>query len=79
MHGRSRFSQRSATYHCEEVVIALDLSRHLGELLVKSIRDVMSGISGDDEDTLPDSSELDSQTTAREMTQERFVQQPGRC
>lgn len=35
----------------------------------------MSRIGGDDEDTLPDSSKLDSQTTAGQKTQERFVQQ----
>lgn len=34
----------------------------------------MSRIGGDDEDTFPNSSKLDSQTTAREMTQERLVQ-----
>lgn len=59
------FSKCSATHHCKEVVIALDLGGHLWELLVESIRDVVSGISGDDEDTLPDCSKLDGQTTAR--------------
>lgn len=70
------FSQCSATYHGKEVVIALDLSGDLRELLVKSIRDVMSRIGGDYEDTLPHSSKLDSQTTARKnKTQEGSVQQ----
>lgn len=34
----------------------------------------MSRIGADDEDTFPNSSKLDSQTTARQMTQERLVQ-----
>lgn len=64
VHGCSLLSKSSATHHCEEVVIALDLGWHLGELLVKSVRDVVSGISGDDEDALPDCSKLDGQTAA---------------
>ena len=65
------------TYHCKKVVIALDLSRHLGKLLVKSIGDVVGRICGDDEDALPDRCQLDSQTTARQMNQrrDRYVHQ----
>lgn len=55
----------SLTYHSKEVVVALNLSRYLWELLIEGIRDVMGRICGNDEDTLPDSSQLDSQTTAR--------------
>lgn len=76
VHGCSLLSKSSATHHCEEVVIALDLGWHLGELLVKSVRDVVSGISGDDEDALPDCSKLDGQTAAGGgKRRERFVQQ----
>ena len=41
------------THHGEEVVIAFDLGRHLGELLVKCIGDVVGWVSGDDQNTLP--------------------------
>lgn len=58
---------RKSSHHGKEVVIALDLCGHLGELLVESVGDVMSWVGGDDQDTFSDSSELDSQTTAGEM------------
>lgn len=61
------FSYQKSSHHGKEVVIALDLCGHLGELLVESIGDVVSWISGDDQDTFSDSSELDSQTTAGGM------------
>jgi hypothetical protein len=35
--GTSGRAEASFTYHSKEVVIAFDLGRHLGELLVKSI------------------------------------------
>lgn len=41
------------THHGEEVVIAFDLGRHLGELLVKCIGDIVGWVSGDDQNTLP--------------------------
>lgn len=52
------------SYHCKEVVIALDLRWDFGELLVEGIGDVVSRVGGDDENALPDCSELDGQTTA---------------
>lgn len=64
---RLDFSHGKSSHHGKEVVIALDLCGHLGELLVESIGDVMSRIRGDDEDTFSDSSELYSQTTAGGM------------
>ena len=36
------------THHGKEVVIAFDLGRHLGELLVKCIGDVVGWVGGDD-------------------------------
>lgn len=42
-----------STHHGEEIVIAFDLGGHLGELLVKCIRDVVGWVGGDDQNTLP--------------------------
>lgn len=67
---------RKSSHHCKEVVIALDLCWHLGELLVERIGDVVSWISGDDEDTFSDGGQLDSQTTAAGM---RRRQTSRRC
>lgn len=67
--------QQSSTYHRKEVVIALDFGGDLRKLLVKSIRDVMSRISGDDEDALSDSSKLNGQTTARQTIKSTLVLQ----
>lgn len=61
------FYHHKSSHHGKEVVIALDLRGHLGELLVESIGDVVSWIGGDDEDTFSDGSELDSQTAAGEI------------
>ena len=47
------------THHGKEVVIAFDLGRHLGELLVKCIGDVVGWVSGDDQNTLPPLGQLD--------------------
>lgn len=67
------------TYHREEVVIALDLGGDLGELLVESVRDVVSWISGDDEDALSDSSKLYGQTTAGQTIEKVLVVQMVHC
>lgn len=42
-----------STHHGEEIVIAFDLGGHLGELLVKGIRDVVGWVGRDDQNTLP--------------------------
>lgn len=54
------------THHGEEVVEALDLSGHLGELLVKGIRDIVCWVSGDDKHRLPRLGELHGQATTVE-------------
>lgn len=46
-------AEPGSTHHGEEVVIAFDLGRHLGELLVKCIGDVVGWVGGDDQNTLP--------------------------
>lgn len=57
--GQSVRTESWYTYHGEEVVIAFDLGRHLGELLVKCIRDVVGWVCRDDQNTLPPFGELD--------------------
>lgn len=48
-----------STHHGEEVVIAFNLGRHLGELLVKCIGDVVGWVRGDNQNTLPPLGKLD--------------------
>ena len=51
--GAWRRPEPYCTHHGKEVVIAFDLGRHLGELLVKCIGDVVGWVGGDDQNTLP--------------------------
>lgn len=52
-------AEPGSTHHGEEVVITFDLGRHLGELLVKCIGDVVGWVRGDDQNTLPPLGQLD--------------------
>ena len=53
-----------ACYHGVEVAIAVDLSRVLVELLAEGVGDVVGGVSGDEQNTLPHSRQEDGQTAA---------------